>query len=140
MRIETIRLSQQARDQLIKMKRWTGLKNWNVLCRWALCLSLAEQSVPPAAKIPADSSVEMSWKVFAGQHADIYWALVKQRCERDGFGTDDETLANQFRLHLHRGIGYLAGDRTIRNVADMMRLVPNLADEPSPSAVEITAS
>ena len=77
MKVETIRLSQQAKDQLIKMKRWTGLKNWNVLCRWAFCLSIAEESVPPATQIPTDSSVEMSWKVFGGPQQELYWALLK---------------------------------------------------------------
>ena len=37
--IDHIRLSQQAKDQLIKLKRVTGIEHWNVLCRWALCVS-----------------------------------------------------------------------------------------------------
>ena len=78
--IDHIRLSQQAKDQLIKLKRVTGIEHWNVLCRWALCVSLAESSIPPAAKIPSDSNVEMSWKVFGGRHTDLYLALVKERC------------------------------------------------------------
>lgn len=35
MPIEHIRLSQQAKEQLTRLKRWTGLKHWNELCRWA---------------------------------------------------------------------------------------------------------
>ena len=31
-------------------------------------------------------------------------------------------LARQFRLHLHRGIGYLAAPQTIRSIGDLMRL------------------
>jgi len=69
--IDHIRLSQQAKDQLIKLKRVTGIEHWNVLCRWALCVSLAESSIPPAAKIPSDSNVEMSWKVFGGPRAGL---------------------------------------------------------------------
>jgi DNA sulfur modification protein DndE len=109
--IDHIRVSQQARDHLLKIKRSTGLKNWNSLCRWAFCTSLAEPTQPTAAKIPADSNVEMTWHVFAGEHAELYWALLRARCLRDGLLLDDETLAMQFRLHLHRGIGYLAGTR-----------------------------
>ncbi|MGD9537111.1 MAG: DNA sulfur modification protein DndE [Alphaproteobacteria bacterium] len=122
MAVEHIRLSQQAKDQLVKLKRVTGIEHWNVLCRWALCVSLAEQSVPPAAKIPADSNVEMSWKVFGGRYADLYMALLKERCVRDGLGTDPETLAQQFRLHLHRGISYLAGNKDLRTVRDLIAL------------------
>jgi DNA sulfur modification protein DndE len=122
MSVEHIRLSQQAKDQLIKLKRVTGIEHWNVLCRWALCVSLAEQGVPPPAKIPADSNVEMSWKVFGGRHADLYLALLKERCVRDGLDTDPETLAQQFRLHLHRGISYLFGNKQLRKIDDLIAL------------------
>lgn len=122
MTIEHIRLSQQAKDQLVKLKRVTGIEHWNVLCRWALCLSFAEQSVPPLSKIPADSNVEMSWKVFGGRYADLYMVLLKERCIRDGLEVDAETLALQFRLHLHRGISYLAGNRKLRNISDLVAL------------------
>jgi DNA sulfur modification protein DndE len=120
MAIEHVKVSQQAREQLIRLKRHTGLEHWNVLCRWALCVSLAEPTVPPPVKVAADSNVEMSWKVFGGRHAELYTALVRRRCLRDGLGSDDETVAAQFRLHLHRGIGYLATDRGIRSIADLV--------------------
>lgn len=118
--MEHIRLSQQAKDQLIKLKRVTGVEHWNVLCRWALCVSLAEKGVPPNARIPADSNVEMSWRVFGGRHADVYLALIKQRCSRDKLGTDAETIAQQFRLHLHRGISYLAANRRLKKIDDLI--------------------
>lgn len=123
MSIDHIRLSQRAKDQLVKLKRVTGIENWNVLCRWALCLSLAEQSVPPKSKIPADSNVEMSWKVFGGRYADLYIALLKERCVRDGLDTDPDTVAQQFRLHLHRGIAYLAGNKDLHKIDDLVALV-----------------
>ena len=121
--IEAIHLSQKAKDQLIKLKRSTGLMQWNVLCRWAFCLSLTEDSAPPEARIPADSSVEMSWKVFGGKYEALYLALLRHRCRKDGLGLDDETLASQFRLHLHRGIGYLAADREIQSVTHLIRKI-----------------
>jgi DNA sulfur modification protein DndE len=120
MSLETIKLSQRAKDQLTRSKRDTGIKNWNVLSRWALCLSLAEQSIPAPAKIPADSSVEMSWKVFGGADADLYMALILQRCHHDGLGTDADTVAEQFRLHLHRGIGYLFGDQQLKSLSGLL--------------------
>ena len=61
MSLDTIRLSEQSKDQLARVKRNTRIKNWNVLCRWALCMSLAEEATPNQMKIPADSSVEMTW-------------------------------------------------------------------------------
>jgi len=46
--------------------------------------------------------------VFGGECHELYLALLKERCAGDGLGTSDEVLGRQFRLHLHRGIGYLA--------------------------------
>ena len=122
MAIEHIRLSQQGKDQLIKLKRVTGIEYWNVLCRWALCVSLAETSVPPSKKIPADSNVEMSWKVFGGRYADVYLALLKERCVRDGFGTEADMLSQQLRLHMHRGISYLAADKSLKKIDNLIAL------------------
>lgn len=123
MPIEHIRLSQVARDQLVTLKRRTGISHWNVLCRWAVCRSLAEAAAPPAAKLAADSNVEMTWKVFAGPHGEELWALLRLRCHRDGLPIDEDTLAQQFRLHLHRGIGYLVGDPRVTNIVGLLSLV-----------------
>lgn len=129
MAIEHIRLSQQAKDQLVKLKRATGIQNWNVLCRWAFCVSLAEPSIPSPKKIPADSTVEMTWKTFGGAHHEIYYALLKERCHRDGLRMSDEVLSHQFRLHLHRGIGYLVANRRIKNVSDFVERVANVSPD-----------
>ena len=67
--IETVKVSEKAKVQLITLKRKTGIQNWNVLCRWALCLSLAEKSIPPDENIVTDSSIEMTWPTTAA-HSD----------------------------------------------------------------------
>ncbi len=54
--------------------------------------------------------------------SDILLIALKQRCHNDGLGCDKETLANQFRLHLHRGIGYLAGDPNIKKIEDLIAI------------------
>lgn len=117
---DSIRLSQPAKDQLVKLKRTTKIKNWNVLCRWALALSLQDTSPPLVREITTDSNVEMSWKVFAGSYGDIYLALLKQRCVMDGGDLTDDAIANTLVIHLHRGIGYLAGRRDLRNIDDLL--------------------
>ena len=104
--IETIRISEKGKQQLTRLKRKTGIDQWNTLCRWALCTSLAETSIPPKEEIPADSNIEMTWKTFAGQYEGIYEALIKQRLIDDQLPLDDAPL--WFRVHLHRGISYMA--------------------------------
>ena len=120
MPLDHIKVSEKAKDQLIKLKRITGIQHWNVLCRWAFCVSLAEPAVPSPVKISTDSSVDMTWKVFGGSYEEIYLGLLRQRCQQDGLGTGDEVLANQFRLHLHRGIAYLAADKRLKSIADLL--------------------
>jgi DNA sulfur modification protein DndE len=34
--IENVRISEKAKNQLITLKRRTGIQNWNTLCRWGL--------------------------------------------------------------------------------------------------------
>ena len=124
MSLDHIRISQPAKEQLIRLKRSTGIQHWNVLCRWAFCASLAESTPPSNTKVPNDSSIEMTWKVFGGSYHEIYLALLRERCHRDGIGTSDDVLALQFRLHLHRGISYLAADRRLKSIRNLFGRIP----------------
>jgi DNA sulfur modification protein DndE len=118
--IDTVRLSSPARGQLIRLKTKTGIKNWNTLCRWALATSLADPSPPLVREVVTDSNVEMSWKTFAGYYGDIYLALLQQRCEADGGDpADPEDVTHTLIVHLHRGIGYLAGRPDLKTISDL---------------------
>jgi DNA sulfur modification protein DndE len=129
--LERIKLSQAAKDQLVKLKRVTKIDQWNILCRWALCQSLAEPSPPSPVAIPTDSNLEMTWQVFGGSIADLLLLALKQRCHTEGLATDRETLAQQLRLHLHRGIVYLAGDPTFKSIDRLIGLVAEPNDSTS---------
>ena len=118
--VDRVRISQSAKDQLIKLKRVTKIDQWNILCRWALCRSLAEPTPPSPVAIPADSNVEMTWQVFGGEIADLLVIALRQRCHLDKIDTSQENLAVQFRLHLHRGIGYLSASIGLKSIADLI--------------------
>jgi len=120
--VERVRVSQAAKDQLIKLKRVTKIDQWNILCRWAFCRSLIEPTPPSPVAIPTDSNVEMTWQVFEGTLEDILVIALKQRCHNDGLQVDEVTLAIQFRLHLHRGVGYLAADPNMKLVESVIDL------------------
>jgi DNA sulfur modification protein DndE len=109
MSLDTIRLSQQGREQLITLKRHTGIKQWNVLCRWALCTSLADPTPPLVRDIVTDSNVEMSWKTFAGQYGPTYLALIKVRAQNEEASIESDALTRSAHAHIHRGIGMLGG-------------------------------
>ena len=119
-KIDSIRLSQQSRDQLIRLKRLTGIEHWNTLCRWAFCISLSEATHPTSGKIPADSSVEMTWRTFAGEHAELYHALLLDRTQREGNELTKENLLQCLRAHITRGIVYLIGRRELKDIAGLL--------------------
>lgn len=125
--METVRVSQKAKDQLLTLKRRTGISQWNVLCRWGLMRSLAEEGSPTRQELKLDSNVEMSWRTFAGDQGEIILALLRMRSARDGLGSSDEVLEEQFRLHLHRGIGYLVGDEQVKSIEGLVGLVDDTA-------------
>lgn len=120
--IETVRISAPAKEQLITLKRRTGLKHWNELGRWALCRSLAEPTRPPDVPIATEGGIEIEWRTFAGRLADLYVDLLQQRCVADGLQPDPASVQRQLLLHLHRGIGYLAGDPALGKASEGDRL------------------
>lgn len=103
--VDVVRISDKAKNQLLTLKRRTGILQWNVLCRWALLASLAERTLPPYEEIVTDSNVEMSWKTFAGTLDDAITAVVLQRAHDDKVPAEE--LQQFFKIHLHRGIAYL---------------------------------
>jgi DNA sulfur modification protein DndE len=125
MTIETIRISEKAKIHLVTLKRKTGIQNWNIICRWAFCVSLNDPSIPPKEKRQTDSSIEMTWKVFGGVNAEIYFALLLQRCKKDGFELTSQKLNEQFKLHLHRGISYLVGNPKLKSISALLTLTRN---------------
>lgn len=145
--VRSVRVSSTARDQLIRLKRFTGVQHWNVLCRWAFCRSLAEPHAPSPSPLGEMSNVEMTWQVFAGPLSEAFLMGLRQRIAEDGLPEDEETFQTQFKLHLHRGIAYLAGEnvRRIDSLAEraVMALLPqvgipfvaheSVADEPDAS-------
>ena len=124
--LETVRVSEKAKQQLIQVKRRTGIENWNVLCRWAICLSLSESSKPQDADFQLDSNIEMTWRTFAGAgYENVYASLMKYRCSKDNEPITDDSIARQFQLHLHRGIAYLASGSKLSKIEDFHEMASN---------------
>lgn len=134
--LERFKLSQTAKDQLSKLKRYTKIDQWNILCRWAFCLSLAEPSKPSPVPIPTDSNVELAWRVFGGELSDILIIALKQRCYQDGIEIEKTNLAEQFRLHLHRGIGYLAGNPELKTIENLISLSLSSLDNQNDTSLD----
>ncbi len=124
--IKQIKLSSQAKDKLSRLKGKTGIRNWNVLCRWAFCYSLNENSVPADVPIESDSNVEMSWYTFAGEYSELYEALMIEWCMEMGIEINETNLAKYFKLNLERGIAHLSGTNLIKSLDDLLNLATRI--------------
>ncbi len=108
-----LRLSAEERSRLLWVRTRTGLTTYAAACRWALALSLAVASDPPAHTLPGDG-LEIAWSTLGGRYAEVWWACV---VERHG-----EAAPQALRAHLCRGIGLLRGERGL-SPAGLLRLV-----------------
>lgn len=87
---------------IIKSK--TGL-NINILARYALCLSLKDQSIPNPDEYD-EKGMEILPSVLFGEHENIYMALMLDRLKKDRL--DPELYLNKMtRAHLNRGSAIL---------------------------------
>jgi len=110
----TIKLSADEKQKLITIKKKTKIDNWNVICRWALCASLSESSLPPNETLTSDSNIEMSWKVFTSGLDEIYSSLIVMRAMQQCVDVSDkEKLTRYVRLHIKRGISYINSNKKI---------------------------
>jgi len=110
--IEHVKISTRGKSHLIRLKTKTGIDNWNILCRWAFCLSLSESTLPRSESVAGEgAAIEMTWRTFGGDLSDVYLALLKHACHAQGLEINKKNLESLLWLHIHRGIGYLMGDK-----------------------------
>lgn len=108
--IDRVKISAAGKNQLITLKRRTGIEHNNVLCRHALCASLANPSKPPLENINFVGGLEIDWKVFAGEADGTYWNLIILRCQQDEGAVTVEGARQTLTQHLHRGLSYLVSN------------------------------
>lgn len=114
--VDTIRLGKQSRDQLVKIKRNTGIENWNIVCRWAFSVSIREETCPPLEKTSKEDGVEITWKVFAGDQSEIFSTLLNVDLIRRKARNTDLDANELLHAHLRRGLGFLASGSDIRTI------------------------
>lgn len=120
--VKQIKLSIRSKDRLSRLKAKTGIKNWNVLSRWAFCYSLSQGTIPTDVDIEADSNVEMDWYTFGGEYSDVFELVIIQWCIENNIEPTSTNVAKYFKLHLERGIGYLSGTNFIKEIDDLLDL------------------
>jgi DNA sulfur modification protein DndE len=120
---ETIRLSDKSKDLLVKLKRVTGIETWNVICRLAICLSMRDKSTPPPASEGEKQAIEISWKVFAGEHSAVYAALIAERHSVESKNGTGITIDEMIKRHIFRGLGSLDAATNSKNNGSLLSFI-----------------
>ncbi|WP_080902102.1 DNA sulfur modification protein DndE [Stutzerimonas stutzeri] len=107
--IDRIRLTAAAKIQLSTLKRKTGIEHYNSICRHALCLSLANPSVPPEEDFNFNGGLEIDWRTITGGYEDLFLNMLLLRIQHDKGCSSLENVKIACASHLHRGLSYLAG-------------------------------
>lgn len=119
--IERVKLTANAKNQLISLKRRTGIEHNNVLCRHALCLSLANPSIPPEENFNFAGGLEIDWRTFTGGNEGVYHNLIVVRLVRDQMQPTPNTVRQALVLHIHRGLSYLVSRREDELLTELAR-------------------
>ncbi len=108
--IERVRLTAAAKQQLITLKRRTGIEHYNVIGRHALCASLANKTKVPTEMLQYAGGLEIDWGTFAGEAEATLTNLLILRALADEGEATSLAVRKILQAHLHRGLGYLASD------------------------------
>ncbi len=109
--MERIKLNAAARNQLTTLKRRTGIEHNNAICRHALCISLANPSIPPEETFSFGGGIEIDWRTLTGGEDALYYNLLAVRLLSEGRRVSEESIRQTFVLHVHRGLSYLVSRR-----------------------------
>lgn len=121
--MERIKLTAAAKVQLSTLKRRTGIEHNNALCRHALCLSLANPSVPPDETFSFGGGIEIDWRTLTGGQDALYYNLLVVRLLTEGKRVTDDAIKQTFLLHVHRGLSYLASRREEDLLVELARSI-----------------
>ena len=144
--VKRLRFSEKTRYQIINIKTKTQIPTYAAICRWGICYSLAQNTVPKQCSSPVpqvfDSNLEITWSTFVGDTGAAIPAAVIQFCHQHNLPLDSESIERQFELHLARGIAYLVGLK-LSGIEELVRLAlvdrstePRIETKPSLPTVE----
>ena len=108
--IDRVRITAAGKQQLSTLKRRTGIEHYNVICRHALCLSLANESPTPMENMQFGGGLEIDWRTFAGEADSTLLNILISRTIKENINVDPTSVKQILTLHLHRGLSYLASN------------------------------
>ena len=121
--IDILRTSSNVKSSLTRIKTITGISNWNIICRWALCLSLKQTSLPREVEEKLDG-VEIDYDTLVGKNKSIYTQLLINNLVTHNVAVDKKNLTKYLYAHVNRGVNIIYTNK-LKDISGLMNLTNN---------------
>tara|TARA_B100001564_G_scaffold80127_1_gene64325 strand:- start:488 stop:865 length:378 start_codon:yes stop_codon:yes gene_type:complete len=116
--IDILRTSSNVKSSLTRIKTITGISNWNIICRWALCLSLKQTSLPREVEEKLDG-VEIDYDTLVGKNKSIYTQLLINNLVTHNVAVDKKNLTKYLYAHVNRGVNIIYTNK-LKDISELM--------------------
>ena len=116
--IDILRTSSNVKSSLTRIKTITGISNWNIICRWALCLSLKQTSLPREVEEKLDG-VEIDYDTLVGKNKSIYTQLLINNLVTHKVALDKKNLTKYLYAHVNRGVNIIYTNK-LKDISGLM--------------------
>ena len=116
--IDILRTSSNVKSSLTRIKTITGISNWNIICRWAFCLSLKQKSLPREVEEKLDG-VEIDYDTLVGKNKSIYTQLLINNLVTHNVAVDKKNLTKYLYAHVNRGVNIIYTNK-LKDISELM--------------------
>ena len=121
--IDNLKTSTNLKNSLTRIKTNTGIANWNVICRWALCLSLKQASLPREVDEKLDG-VEIDYDILVGKNKTIYTQLLINNLITHKVEINKKNLTKFLNAHVNRGANIIYTNK-LKDISGLFKLTNN---------------
>ena len=118
--IDNLKTSTNLKNSLTRIKTNTGIANWNVICRWALCLSLKQTSLPREVDEKLDG-VEIDYDILVGKNKTIYTQLLINNLITHKVEINKRNLTKYLNAHVNRGANIIYTNK-LKDISGLYKL------------------
>ena len=119
-KIEKLRTTSNIKNILTRLKSITGSQYWNVICRWGLCTSLKQSTLPRLVEEKLDG-VEIDYDIFVGKNKIIYTQLLLNNLKKHNVELTKDNTYKYLYAHVNRGVSILYNYK-MKTIKDLFKI------------------